>query len=185
MPVTSTSKTTRAGACPRHPLYRRCRSVLDGDAGDVGTLQGPAYRLGLIAIEAGEARPEQLFIAFGDHRFGERIGLGEQSAGLAARGFDALLRFGFAVQCADLNDPAGMGRDGFDGTVLLDGLWLGARRRIRIGQSLRGGSGLRGGGGLLPARRRQPAAESASTAAGCRLSREFGPCPLGTGPSVF
>ena len=61
---------------PAIPLSDVSVSVLDGDAGDVGTLQGPAYRLGLIAIEAGEARPEQLLVALGDHRFGERVGLG-------------------------------------------------------------------------------------------------------------
>src|SRR3979409_1113992 len=69
------------------------RSVLDGDAGDVGALQGPANRFGLIAIEAGEAGPEQLLVAFSDHRFGKWIGFGEQAAGLTARRFDALPGF--------------------------------------------------------------------------------------------
>ena len=114
------------------------RSVLDCDAGDVGTLQGPACRFGLIAVEASEACPEQLFVAFADDRFGKRIGLGEQSFGLTARRFDPFLSFGFAIQCADLNDPAGVGRDGLDGAVLLNGLRLrlGIRGRIGVGQDL-------------------------------------------------
>src|SRR5258708_5715745 len=129
------------------------RSILDGDAGDVGALQGPAYRFGLIAIEAGEASPEQLFVAFGDDRFGERICLGEQSFGLTARRVDSLLRFTFAVEGADLNDPASMHRGGLDRTVLLNGLWqrLGRGSWIDIGHDLRGGA-LRGGplrGGAL------------------------------------
>ena len=33
-------------------------SVADGDAGNFGALQRPAYRFGLIVIEAGEAGPE-------------------------------------------------------------------------------------------------------------------------------
>src|ERR1700730_19221596 len=87
------------------------RSVLDCDAGDVGTLQGPACRFGLIAVEAGEACPEQLLVAFADDRFGKRIGLGEQSFGLGARRFDPFLSFCFAIQSTDLNDPAGVDRD--------------------------------------------------------------------------
>src|SRR6202158_1531217 len=105
-----------------HPTIYR--SIPDGDAGDVGALQGPANRFGLIAVEAGEASPEQLLVAFSDHRFGKRIGFGEQPAGLTARRFDALPRFVFAIQRADLNDPASMGRDGLDRTVLLNGLRL-------------------------------------------------------------
>src|SRR5271170_6790971 len=77
--------------------------VANGDAGDVGAPQGPARRLGLIAFKAGEAGAEQFAIAFGDHRFGERIGLAKQSVGLIARRFDALLGFAFALQRANLN----------------------------------------------------------------------------------
>ena len=49
--------------CP--PTICAVRSVLvpDGDAGNVGTLQRPAHRLGLVAVEAGEAGPEQLPVA--------------------------------------------------------------------------------------------------------------------------
>ena len=88
-------------------------------------LQGPADRLGLVAIEAGEAGPEQLLVALGDDRLGERIGLAEQAAGLAARRLDALARFAFTLERADLDDPAGMGRDRLDRAVLLDGLRTG------------------------------------------------------------
>ena len=73
-------------------------------------LQRAARRFGLITIEAGEAGSEQLSFALGDHRFGERISLIEQATGLSARGFNALARFAFALQRADLNDPSGMGR---------------------------------------------------------------------------
>src|SRR6202022_1796216 len=77
-------------AAPR--FVRSFGSVPNGDAGDVGALQRPAYRFGLVALEAGEARPEQLPVAFGDDRLGERIGLGQQAAGLIARRIDALQR---------------------------------------------------------------------------------------------
>ena len=69
-------------------------------------LQRSAYRFGLIVIEAGEAGPEQFAVAFGDDRFGERIGLRKQAVGLIARRVDALQRFAFAFQRADLNDPS-------------------------------------------------------------------------------
>ena len=70
---------------PHEPLWG---SVPNRDAGNVGALQRLAHRLGLIAVEAGEAGPEQLPFALGDDRFGEGLGLGKQVAGLAARGFD-------------------------------------------------------------------------------------------------
>src|SRR5260370_13287239 len=89
-------------------------SVANGDAGDVGALQGPADRFGLVAIEAGEAGPEQLPVALGEDRFSERIGLCQQAAGLTARGIDALPRFALALQRADLHDPSGVGRDRLD-----------------------------------------------------------------------
>src|ERR1700681_656988 len=110
-------------------------SVPDGDAGDVGMLQRSAYRFGLIVIEAGEAGPEQFAVAFGDDRFGERIGLRKQAVGLIARRVDALQRFAFAFQRADLDDPSRVGRDRLDGAVLLDGLLLDGLR-------LRAGSGI-------------------------------------------
>ena len=55
-------------------------SVANRDAGDVGALQRPAYRFGLIAVEACEAGPEQLPVTLGDDRLGKRIGLGEQAS---------------------------------------------------------------------------------------------------------
>ena len=72
--------------------------------------QGPAHRLGLIAIEAGEAGAEQLSVALGYDRLGKGIGLRQQAARLVARQIDALQRFVFAFQRADLDDPAGMDR---------------------------------------------------------------------------
>ena len=98
-----------------------CQSVADGDAGDVGALQRPAHRFGLIAIEAGEAGPEQLPFALCDDRFGKRIGLRKQAAGLAARRFEPLPRFAFSFQRADLNNPSGMGCERLDCAVLLNG----------------------------------------------------------------
>ena len=77
---------TRSVSVPRWARRRQsCRSVANGDAGNVVVLQGPAHRFGLITIEAGEAGPEQLFFALGDDRFGERISLVEQAVGLTAR----------------------------------------------------------------------------------------------------
>ena len=110
------------GAASSAALPRRsaCRSVANGDAGDVGALQRPADRFGLIAVEAGEAGPEQLPVALGDDRFGERIGLRKQAAGLIARRIDALQRFAFALQRADLDDPSGVDGDRLDGAVLLE-----------------------------------------------------------------
>ena len=99
-------------------------------------LQRPAYRLGLIAVEAGETGPVQLLVALGDDRLGERIGLREQPAGLIAGRVEALLGFVLALERADLNDPAGVDRDLLVGAVLLDGLRLGAGARIRVGQYL-------------------------------------------------
>src|SRR6266481_931762 len=104
----------------------KVRSVPNGDAGNVGTLQRLAHRFRLIAAEAGEAGPVQFLVALGDDRFGEGIGFRQQAVGLAARGIDALPRFAFALERADLNDPSGVGRGGFDGGVLLSRLlWLG------------------------------------------------------------
>src|SRR5258708_25590424 len=84
-------------------------AVADGNAGNIGALQRPAYRFGLVAVEAGETSREQLPVAFGDNRLGKRIGLGKQAAGLVARRLNALPRFAFAFQRADLNDPSGVG----------------------------------------------------------------------------
>ena len=95
-------------------------------------LQCPAYGFGLIALEAGKAGPEQLFVAFGDHRFGERIGLRKQAVGLVACVVDALPSFAFALQRADLNDPAGVDCERPDGAVLLNGLRLGAGGGIGV-----------------------------------------------------
>src|SRR5882757_8514906 len=83
------------------------RSIPDGDARDVGALQRPADRLGLIPVEAGKTSPEQLPFALGDYRLGEGIGLAEHAAGLIARGFEALPGFAFGFQRADLDDPSG------------------------------------------------------------------------------
>src|SRR5882757_6439514 len=79
------------------PRWPPLRSVLDGDAGNLGALQRPAHGFGLIAVEAGEAGAKQLAVTFGDHRFGERVGLAEQATGLVARGVDAFARFAFAL----------------------------------------------------------------------------------------
>ena len=77
-----------------------------------------ADRFGLVAVEPGEAGAEQLPVALGDHRFGERIGLAEQAAGLVAGGIEALPGLAFALQRADLDDPAGVDRGGFARAVL-------------------------------------------------------------------
>src|ERR1700730_10878641 len=115
--------------CDFAPLAA-CRSVLDGDAGDVRALQCPAYRLGLVVVEAGKAGAKQLLVAFGDDRLSERIGVSEQAAGLIARRVDALPGLAFTFQCADLNDPSGAGGDRLDGAGLLNGLRLWAGGRI-------------------------------------------------------
>ena len=111
-------------------------SVANGDAGDIGALQRPADRFGLIALEAGEAGAEQLAVILGNDRLGEGIGLAEQAAGLIARQIDARAGFAFAFQRADLDDPAGVGDGGrgLDGAVLLDGLRLGIGERLRRGR---------------------------------------------------
>src|SRR5712675_1825558 len=96
-------------------------SVADGDAGNIGALQRPAHRLGLIALQPRKAGAEQFSVILGDDRLGKGIGLVEHAAGLVAGGLDALSRFAFAFQRADLDDPsaAGGGRDdGLDSTVL-------------------------------------------------------------------
>src|SRR5258708_12033422 len=79
----STNRAGRSWACPGHPgspwrgslgqarPRRSFKLVADRDAGDVGVFQRPAYRFGLIAVEAGEAGPEQFSVAFGDDRLGE------------------------------------------------------------------------------------------------------------------
>jgi len=102
------------------------RSVLDGDAGDLGALQGPAHRFGLVAIESGEAGAKQLLVALGDDRFGKGIGLAEQPMGLASRRLNAFASFALAVQRADLDDPSGVGRKWPDGAVLLNACGRGA-----------------------------------------------------------
>src|SRR3954468_17195517 len=96
-----------------------CRSVPDGDARDVGSLQRPADCLRLIAVKAGKAGTEQLPFALGDYRLRERIGFAEHAAGLIARGFEALPRFTFGLQRADLDDPSGADGNRLDGAVLL------------------------------------------------------------------
>jgi len=60
---------------------------------------------GTVWVEAGEAGPEQLSVALGDDRFGERIGLAEQAVGLAPRRLYALACLALAVERADL-EPA-------------------------------------------------------------------------------
>src|SRR5258708_34038055 len=109
----STNRAGRSWACPGHPgspwrgslgqarARRSFKLVADRDAGDVGVFQRPGYRFGLIAVEAGEAGPEQFSVAFGDDRLGERIGFREQAVGLIARGLDALQRFALAFERAD------------------------------------------------------------------------------------
>src|SRR5580658_3902867 len=134
-------------------------SVPNGDAGDVGALQRPANRLGLVAVKTGEASPEQLSVALGDDRFGERIRLRKQAAGLVTGDLDALPGLAFALQGADLNDPSGVGGNRLDRAVLLHSLWLrlGLRAWIGIGHRLRGGGG-------WCARRRQHAEHTVSGA---------------------
>src|SRR5260370_30156301 len=152
------------------PFTKPYGSVANGDAGDVRALQGPADRFGLIAVEAGEAGPEQLPVAFGDDRFGKRIGLRKQAAGLTARRIDALPRLAFALQRADLNDPSGVGGDRLDGADLLNGnrLRLGAGSRIGVGHRLRGGGG-------RYARCRKDAEQTVSGAVVRWLRRHVGP----------
>ena len=60
--------------------------------------------------------------------------------GLIARRVDALPGFAFALQRADLDDPSGVGGDGLDGAVLLNGLRLRRGSGIGIGHRLRGGA---------------------------------------------
>src|SRR5689334_25093310 len=79
--------------------------VLDRHAGDLAFLQRLAGSLGLVAIEAGEARPIVGLVALGD-RLGERIGAAEQALGLALRLVEVLLRLGLGAERADLNAPA-------------------------------------------------------------------------------
>src|SRR6185437_10378883 len=141
------------------------QSVLDGDAGDLGALQGPAHCLGLVAIKSGEAGAIQLLVALGDNRFGKRIGLAEQAVGLASRRLDARPCFALAVQRANLDDPSGVGREWLDGAVLLNGLRPGAG--IGVGQSLRAG-------GSRYARCRQDAEYAVAGAEIGRLRRHFG-----------
>src|SRR5712671_2036780 len=148
-----------------------CESVTDGDAGDVGALQRPAYRFGLIAIEAGEAGPEQLPFALGDNRLGKRIGVRKQTAGLAARCFEPLPRFAFGFQRADLDDPSGVGSDRLDRAVLLNG-W---RLRLGAGSWIGVSHGLWNGGGGRYARYRKYAEDTVPGAVVCRLGRHFSP----------
>ena len=96
----------------------------------------PARRFGLIAVEAGKAGPEQLSVTLGNDGFRERIGLAEQAAGLIARRVDAQPRFALALQRTDLNDPSGMGCDGLDGPVLLNGLRLGTGSGLGVSHCL-------------------------------------------------
>ena len=100
-------------------------------------LQRAANRLGLVAIKAGETGAEQLAVALGDHRFGKRIGLGEQAVGLAASGLDPLLGFVLAFERADLDDPSGVDRGRLDGGLLRSGLRLRCRRGIGHRRCLR------------------------------------------------
>ena len=57
---------------------RSNRSVADGDAGDVGALQGLAGGLGLVALKAGETGAEQFAVVLGNDRLGEGIGLAQE-----------------------------------------------------------------------------------------------------------
>src|SRR5258705_317284 len=79
-----------------------------------------AHGLRLTAVQACKTGAEQGSVVLGDHGVGERIGLAEQAMGLAACGLDALLRLAFALQRADLNNPAGM-NDGRLGRAVLRG----------------------------------------------------------------
>src|SRR5580704_13770908 len=144
------------------------RSVPNRDAGNVAALQRPTYGFRLIAVEAGEAGSKQLSVAFGDHRFGERISLVEQAVGLAARGINTLPGFAFALQRANLNDPSRVGGLWFDGTVLLNGL----RLRLGAGGGIGVSHGLRSGGGRHT-RCRQYAEYTVSGAVVRRLRRHF------------
>src|SRR5690242_14263825 len=103
-------KKARAVAARAFLTATGFRSVPDGHAGYVGTLQRLADRLGLIAIEPGKAGAVELVIAFRNDGLGEGIGLAEQPARPVAGGLDALLRFVLALQRADLNDPSAVHR---------------------------------------------------------------------------
>ena len=143
------AKRNKAGACGAGFAIsaRNPGSVANGDAGNIGALQRPAYRLGLVALEAGEPGAEQFSIVLGDDRLGERIGLVEQAARLTAGEIDALARLAFALERADLDDPSGMGRggSGLAGDVLLR--WFGAWRGVGIAATACG----RGAAGTLDA----------------------------------
>src|SRR5438128_2649222 len=145
------------------------RSVADGDAGDVGALQGAADGFGLVPLEPGEAGAVELAIVLGDDRLGEWIGLAEQAAGRAARGIDALLGLVLALERANLDDPAAMGDDRPGRGAHLDRL----RRRIGRGE-LRGRRGGRGSG-------RQHAEDTVAGAEARRLLRQFATGDLGPG----
>src|SRR5579871_1424371 len=84
------------------------RLVANGNTGNVGTAKRPADGFSLIALEAGEAGAVELAVILGDYGFGEGVGPGQEAAGAAAGGFNALLRFVLTFQGTDLHDPAGM-----------------------------------------------------------------------------
>src|ERR1700761_3818466 len=102
-------------------LGDRSALVVNGHAGDIRPLQGLAYRFGLIAVEAGKAGPEQLAVALGRDRLGERLGFAEQAVGTVACRVDALLGFAFALERTDLDDPAGVHDRRLARNVLRDG----------------------------------------------------------------
>ena len=54
---------------------------MNRDAGNLAALERPAYRFGLIAVEAGKTGPKKCPIALGDHCLGERVSLVEQADG--------------------------------------------------------------------------------------------------------
>jgi hypothetical protein len=97
---------------------------VNGHAGDLGASQRLADSFGLITFKTGEAGAKQRSIVLGDNRFGEWIGLREQTARLTACGFDALLGFAFALERANLNDPSGVADDRLRGAALLNSLRL-------------------------------------------------------------
>ncbi len=87
-----------AGFCVSVRLARR--SVPDGDAGNVGTLQCAAGRFSGVLIEAGEAGAIERLAAFG-HDLGELFGIAEQLAGAAACGAETLAGFTFGFKRAE------------------------------------------------------------------------------------
>ena len=90
------------------------RSVLDRDAGDFGALQRLADGFGLRALKSGKPGAVEFLVTPGDDRLGEGIGLAHHAARLFTGCVKPAAGLAFALQRADLDDPAGVAGDRFD-----------------------------------------------------------------------